>query len=301
MKNLSGSAATIAARSSRGNPQPIVSSSRLSATYTICPTRNFTRPRTSASVVRGSAIATCRICSRVTIVPILAGSADNLTAWPKSGPGLREDDMPVRGSDARGLVVVLAVALTAIAGVTSAFAATTWTVRPGGTISLTSGRFSVKDTTTGSVLTCSSSSAGGTLKSGSGHAGGGIGSVTTLAGKSCAQVGSFTVAGGDLPWRLSLTSYDAATHTVTGNIGGAHLDISGSGCKATVDGTRGTAGDGVVRFTYADGTAKLKLLTTGGNLHIYDVTGCFGLLVSGDPATVSGTFSVSPKQVITSP
>lgn len=49
------------------------------------------------------------------------------------------------------------------------------------------------------------------------------------------------------------------------------------------------------------GTGHLKLLTTGGNLHFYRVRGCAGLLGSGDPATLSATFAVSPKQAITSP
>ena len=46
---LCGSAATSASRSSRGNAKPITVSSRENARYTILPTRNFTRSRTSAS------------------------------------------------------------------------------------------------------------------------------------------------------------------------------------------------------------------------------------------------------------
>ncbi len=49
IRNVSGSAATSAARSSRGKPNPISVSSADSETKTIRPTRNLTQSRTSAS------------------------------------------------------------------------------------------------------------------------------------------------------------------------------------------------------------------------------------------------------------
>ena len=49
MRNLSGSEAMSPSRSSFGKAKPINVSSREKATYTICPTRNLTRSRTSAS------------------------------------------------------------------------------------------------------------------------------------------------------------------------------------------------------------------------------------------------------------
>jgi len=47
--------------------------------------------------------------------------------------------------------------------------------------------------------------------------------------------------------------------------------------------------------------ADIKLLTTGGNLHFYNVRGCAGLIGTGDSATISATYTVSRKQAITSP
>jgi hypothetical protein len=202
---------------------------------------------------------------------------------------------------ARTLAAVLAAALAAITGVTSAFAASTWTVRPGGTISLTSGGFTVTDTPTGTMILCSSTSLSGTLPGGSGHPGTGIGSITAGRIRYCGNLGMFTLTAGDLPWHLNFTSYNATARTVTGSISHLHIGVSEPGCRAVVDGTGGTAGDGIVRFTYTNGTATFKALTTGGNLHFYNVRGCAGLLRNGDKATVSGTFPVSPKQVITSP
>jgi hypothetical protein len=56
-----------------------------------------------------------------------------------------------------------------------------------------------------------------------------------------------------------------------------------------------------VKFSYTDSTAKLKALTTSGNLHFHNVNGCAGLVRNNDPATLSATFATSPKQAITSP
>ncbi len=58
---------------------------------------------------------------------------------------------------------------------------------------------------------------------------------------------------------------------------------------------------GRVTFKYTDSTGQLRVLTTGSNLHFYDARGCLGLVNDGDPATLSVTYTVSPKQTITSP
>ena len=203
---------------------------------------------------------------------------------------------------ARRLAVAPAAAVAALAMTASAAAAATWTVRPGGTISLTGSRFNVTDTATATTIPCLSSSLGGTLKSGRGHSGTGIGSITTASIRHCGGLlGMFILTPGDLPWHLNLTSYSAAAHTVTGSISHLHVDLSAGGCSVAVDGTGATASDGFVTFTYTNPTAKLKTLTTGGNLHIYIVRGCAGLFRNHDPATLSATFAVSQKQSITSP
>lgn len=59
--------------------------------------------------------------------------------------------------------------------------ARTWTVRPGGAVRATAGATTLKDTTTGSAVTCQSSKMSGTLKPGSGLPATGIGSVTAAS------------------------------------------------------------------------------------------------------------------------
>jgi hypothetical protein len=213
---------------------------------------------------------------------------------------------------ARILAAGGAAVLVAALGVPAALAGTakTWTVAPGGSVQATSGEVVLKDTTTGSVLPCRSSTAGGTLKSGSMLAGTGIGKITSATFKGPGYDGEcagpsgplFTLQTGGLPWHVNLSSYNAATGVARGTLSHLHLTMSGSGCTAMIDGTGTTDNDGRVRFRYTDSTARLKLLTTGSNLHFYDVSaGCLGLINSGDPATLSTSYTVTPEQAITSP
>ena len=198
-----------------------------------------------------------------------------------------------------GTVTALVIGVSAA----PALAAITWTVTPGGSITATAGTTTLTDTKTGVALTCASSSAPATLKSGSGLSGSRIGSVTSISFNSCTgPFGiTFTVTSSHLPWHLNAKSFNSSTGVTTGTITGIHAMLSGPGCSATVDGTSPTKNNGTVAVTYTNSTGVLQVLTTGGNLHIFRVSGCMGLIASGDPASFSGSYTVSPKQTITSP
>jgi len=204
---------------------------------------------------------------------------------------------------ARSLVAAPAAALAAVVGVTTVLAAATWTVRPGGPVSLTSGRLAVRDPRTGTVLDCTSSHVSGTLKHGGGLSSTGIGSVTSGSFTNCNGPIwlPFTLTATGLPWHVNLTSYNATTGVVTGNLSHAQFKLAGPSCSAVIDGTSGTASDGIIRFTYTTGAATLTVLPNGGNLHFYNLSGCGGLFIGGDRATISGKLSVRPKQTITRP
>jgi hypothetical protein len=213
---------------------------------------------------------------------------------------------------ARILAAGSAAVLVAAVGVPAVLAATakTWTVQPGGAITAMSGRFTFTDSGTGAVAVCVSSTASGTLKSGSGLAGTGIGKITSVTFKGpgsngdCAGSGGplFALQAGGLPWDVNFFSYGAAKGVAWGTISHLHIALSGSGCTALIDGTAATADDGRVRFRYTDSTGQLTVRTTGGNLHVYNVSsGCLGLFRDGDPATLSGAYTVTPEQAITSP
>jgi hypothetical protein len=48
-------------------------------------------------------------------------------------------------------------------------------------------------------------------------------------------------------------------------------------------------------------TAAAALTAGGGNLHWYHVHRCAGIINNGDAATISASYAISPRQVITSP
>lgn len=203
----------------------------------------------------------------------------------------------------RSLFAIPAAVLAAILGVTTVRAATTWTVRPGGPVSMKSGRLILTDTTTGAALTCPSSALNGTLKSGSGLPGTGIGSITAVHSIRCpTPLGpSYTLTARDLPWRPNVLSYNATTGLVTGSLSHLQIAFAGPSCTALIDGTGGAASDGTVKARYTNSTGRLRTRTTGGNLHFYNVRGCAGLINTGDSAIISATYTMSPIQAITSP
>jgi hypothetical protein len=200
------------------------------------------------------------------------------------------------------LLAAAAVAALAIVPGTAAQAstATTWTVRPGGSLTATSSEEVLTDTTTGVRFPCEPSNAAGTLKSGSGLSGTGIGMITSIKINACKlSVGSYLVKARHLPWHLNLTSYDPGTGVSSGTV--SHLDatLTGTGCQGVIDGTSATAPDGTVPITYSNSTHRLRFLASGGDLHMYDVHGCFGLADSGDSLTFAASYAISPGQAIT--
>lgn len=182
-----------------------------------------------------------------------------------------------------------------------ALAAATWTIKPGGAVTFGLVRATIKDTKSANVINCVSGNLTGTLKSGSGLTGTSAGRITGGALSSCFGPGPLnwkvTLAG--LPWHINLLSYDGSTGLVHGTISHMEISAAGSACAFVVDGTSGGASDGRVRFTYSDGTHQVK--TSAGNLHIFNVNGCGGLVADGDPASLTASLTLAPAQSITSP
>jgi len=195
-------------------------------------------------------------------------------------------------------------ALVVGVGVSTAVAtnAITFTITPGGNISASAGATSLKDVNTGSTLSCKSSSSSGTLKSGSGIAGSKLGTITALSFNTCTGPLNltFTVTSSGFPWTLSGASFNATSGVTTGHIAGIKASLTGPSCTASVAGATATT-PGKVKVTYTNSTHKLKVLAGGGTLHVWNVSGCAGLINSGDATQFTGTYTVSPTQTITSP
>jgi len=177
---------------------------------------------------------------------------------------------------------------------------TTWTIKPGGAVTGSAGKTTLKDVNTGQTLTCASSATAATLKKGSGLTNP-LGKITSVTFSTCTGPGglTFTVAtsaSSTTPWKLNASTFSSGvTH---GHITGIKASLSGNGCSATVAGTTATT-VGTVNGTYTNSTGILKV--SGGNLHVWNVSGCLGLINSGDATTFVGAYTVSPKQTITSP
>lgn len=202
----------------------------------------------------------------------------------------------------RALLAIAAAILMPIVGAASSLAvtATTWTVKPGGDSSGSTKYFVMRDTKTGGGFACSSSSLSVRFKSGSGLSGSDLGLVTSISATNCNFPAGYGFTFSHLPYVFSATSYSSGT--TTGKITGIHAKGTGTGCEFVMDGTSASADNGYVVVTYSNSSGKLKV-NVGGNLHFYDVSGCYGLLGSGDRTNPedTGPYGLSPKQTITSP
>jgi hypothetical protein len=203
--------------------------------------------------------------------------------------------------DRLGKALSTSAATAAVIGMAAAPAtAATWTVQPGGATTAKAGKAVVTDVTASQSVTCTSSTARGSFKKGSGLPGAGIGTVTSLTLSGCSVPGvsiSVTITA-KMP--IKAVSFNSAKRIVTLFLTRIHGSLSAHGCSATLDGTGATAHNGKVKATYADGTGMLHVLTTGGDLHLYDVR-CFGVINNGDSVNFTATYTLTPKQVISSP
>jgi hypothetical protein len=187
-----------------------------------------------------------------------------------------------------------------------ALAASTWTVKPGGSVTATAGTTKITDMTDSNLsVSCKSSVIKGSLKKGSGLSGTGLGTVTSIAFNKC-SVDGFTVSltiTGTMP--LNGIAYNKTTKVATMAITKIHgtFSVSTIGCSATVDGTGATKHNGTVSATFSNKTNTLTVLTTGGNLHLYNVSsGCsIGNVKNKDAVNWTGAYKFKPTTTITSP
>ena len=183
-----------------------------------------------------------------------------------------------------------------------AFAATTWTVKPGGAVTGTAGKTVVTDVTKALSVPCTGSVVKGTLKHGSGLPGAAIGTIASFAFSGCPDGVSVTITG-NMP--LNATAYNATTKVASMTVTKIHGTIAVSaipGCSATIDGTGATAKNGMVKATFSNKTNTLTVSAKGGNLHLYNPTSaCNGVVGNKDAVNFTGAYKFGAKQTITSP
>jgi hypothetical protein len=204
-----------------------------------------------------------------------------------------------------GLVAATTLSLSATAVL--ATSATTWTVRPGGPVTgVGTGKGSFRDISTGTTLSCTSSNTSATVKSGSGLSGTGIAAITAVTYSNCTGPLGLTFAVQTSASETNAAeqnakSFNAATGVATETITHISGTISGPSCSATVNGTTSAGNNGMVTGHYSNSTGVLTISSSGGNLHIFNVSGCAGLINSGDSAAITTSYKITPHQTITSP
>ncbi|MEO5878316.1 MAG: hypothetical protein ABIS86_17790, partial [Streptosporangiaceae bacterium] len=192
-------------------------------------------------------------------------------------------------------LVAAATAATVVGIGTPAFAAT-WTVTPGGPVTGTAGTTTLKDTKTGATLTCASSTTNATVRGGTGLSGTAIATVTSASFNTCkGPLGiNFNVTTANVAYQLNAVSY--AGGVTSGTLDNITATLSGPLCSASVGGATASSA-GSVTGTYSNSTHKLAV--SGGNLHVWNVSGCFGLLKTGDPVSYIASYTLSPALTIT--
>jgi hypothetical protein len=194
------------------------------------------------------------------------------------------------------VVAVTASALYVGLGAAPVVAATaTWTVTPGGAFTTPSAAIHshLTDATTGAAFLCQGLAIDGTFKSGSGLTnpighiigahGAGTGPLLCASSTSSTQFG---MTFSHFPMGIRAVSYDASTGVTTGVITGIHITLStapgASACTGTIDGTGPNANNGEIHFSYTNSVFDALRFKVGSSLHAYNVSGCGGLIHSGD-------------------
>lgn len=205
----------------------------------------------------------------------------------------------IAASAAAASLLTIAVSVAPVAA-----APATWTVTPGGSFASFSGsghnqRFI--DPSTGVKALCPDLQISGEFKSGAGLANP-VGTITSVGSNFAAgQPYGCTVSGAAgtvnimvtfSPVKIRAVRYDASQNLTYGALAGIHAAFSSPACSGIIDGTSATAGNGLVRFRYQDGIGFLLTLFGGDSLHLFNVSGCAGLLNSGDALTFRAGFAL---------
>jgi hypothetical protein len=150
------------------------------------------------------------------------------------------------------------------------------------------------DKTSKTTLGCKAGTAAGVIKLGKSVAAAKAGTITKTTWTNCTGPGSIQLFPKQVgKWYLNGRGKTAKGNTpvFVNNVVANVADSSGSLCKFTVKG----AADGV----YHNATKTLTLAPVGGSGHVlktYNVSGCFGLLNSGDVVTFKTTYKINtPK------
>lgn len=200
-------------------------------------------------------------------------------------------------------VVATSAAAAALVFSPNAYAATlTVNVTNGGNATATnSGNLTITDTSTGNSVTCTTSTGSGSVPNAtipSATSPVQVGAINSISFGSCSGSGfTFTVTpniSATNPWKVNVSGVTSGGVTPGGITGvSAHASAAGGFCSLDIDGTGGAGSrTGTANGDYTNSTGRLAE-NGGSSLRFFNVSGgCFGLVRSGDPATLSGAYIV---------
>ncbi|MFD8206677.1 hypothetical protein ACFV2S_09775 [Streptomyces sp. NPDC059695] len=164
---------------------------------------------------------------------------------------------------------------------------TVWTVSGSPAAVSATGTGHVTLVLNGFIMTCSKSTASGTLRSATGNPAA-VGSLTSVVfgapGTPCTSVLGSPSMPASAPWSVVAHDYGASTSTTTGHLGGVDFRTTLGACVFRV---RGDAS-----VTYANATGKLAVASTDGELTVVESVNCGDLAPLGARPTLRGDYLV---------
>ncbi|NEA47245.1 hypothetical protein [Streptomyces sp. SID10815] len=198
-----------------------------------------------------------------------------------------------------GRVAVAVGAGTAALGIAvvpaSANPSTVWTVSPpaAGFTAVNSGNITM---TFNIPVTCTASSASGTLTGGNGNPAkvGSVGAVTigTITSPCSTILGNITITA-TTPWSIVAQDYDPSTGVTTGHVGDISAKAVLGACFFTVAGKASSS--------YDNSTGVLAVNSVPGELTVASATNCGTLVTTSTKPTFKGDYLVKVKGTSTVP
>ncbi|CAM5660188.1 Secreted protein OS=Streptomyces tendae OX=1932 GN=GUR47_10335 PE=4 SV=1 [Streptomyces tendae] len=185
------------------------------------------------------------------------------------------------------LVVCAAASALGLAAVpSSAVPSTVWTVNPSPA--------SFQATNVGNIvltatipMTCTVSTAAGTMASATGNPGD-VADITTMnfgaSGSPCTSVLGNVTTTSVTPWDVIAQDYTASTGVTKGYVGNVKANVTAGACKFTVTGK--------ASGTYTNSTGVLAINSTAGELVVTNPVNCGAVVTTATKPTFKGNYAV---------
>lgn len=179
-----------------------------------------------------------------------------------------------------------AAALALTAGTASAVPSTVWTVSPSPA--------SFQAVNVGNIvltatipMTCTSSTASGTMASTTGNPGD-VADISTMnfgsSGAPCTSILGNVTTVAVVPWDVVAVDYNASTGVTTGYVGNVKANVSAGICKFTVTGKASA--------TYTNSTGILAVNSVAGELAVSNPVNCGAIVTPTTKPTFKGNYAV---------